>query len=240
MRKTLFKLAASCVALGSIAMAAPAFAEDEAAEEEASGPIDVEVTLAAVSDYRFRGVSLSEKDPAFQPGITISHESGFYVGAWGSNIADNPGDDIEVDLFAGFSGGEDVTWDVGATYYVYPGFSSANYVELIGKLGHTVGPAELGLMLGYTPSQDNTGDQDNFYLGGNASVGIPNSPIKVNASLGFEDGAFGDNKVDWSLGLSADVSGFTLGAAYVDTNRNGTYVPGDSKATAVFSISYTF
>lgn len=240
MRKTLFKLAASCVALGSIAAAAPAFAEDEAAEEEASGPIDVEVTLAAVSDYRFRGVSLSEKDPAFQPGITISHESGFYVGAWGSNIADNPGDDIEVDLFAGFSGGEDVTWDVGATYYLYPGFSSANYVELIGKMGTTYGPLELGFTAAYVPSQDNTGNQDNFYIGSNASVGIPNSPIKLNGSLGFEDGAFGDKKLDWSLGLSADVSGFTLGAAYIDTNKRGVYVPGDSKATAVFSISYTF
>lgn len=240
MRKTLFKLAASCVALGSIAMAAPAFAADEAAEEEASGPIDVEVTLAAVSDYRFRGVSLSEKDPAFQPGITISHESGFYVGAWGSNIADNPGDDIEVDLFAGFSGGEDVTWDVGATYYLYPGFSSANYVELIGKMGTTYGPLELGFTAAYVPSQDNTGNQDNFYIGSNASVGIPNSPIKLNGSLGFEDGAFGDKKLDWSLGLSADVSGFTLGAAYIDTNKRGVYVPGDSKATAVFSISYTF
>lgn len=240
MRKILFKLAASCVALGSIAAAAPAFAEDEAAEEEASGPIDVEVTLAAVSDYRFRGVSLSEKDPAFQPGITISHESGFYVGAWGSNIADNPGDDIEVDLFAGFSGGEDVTWDVGATYYLYPGFSSANYVELIGKMGTTYGPLELGFTAAYVPSQDNTGNQDNFYIGSNASVGIPNSPIKLNGSLGFEDGAFGDKKVDWSLGLSADVSGFTLGAAYIDTNKRGVYVPGDSKATAVFSISYTF
>ena len=238
MRKMIFKLAASCVALGSIAAAAPAFAQD--AEEEAAGPIDIEVTVAAVSDYRFRGVSLSEKDPAFQPGITVSHESGLYVGAWASNIADNPGDDIEVDLFAGFSGGEEVTWDVGATYYMYPGFSSANYVELIGKMGTTYGPLEWGVIAAYTPSQDNIGNQDNFYLGTTASVGIPDSPIKFNTSIGFEDGAFGDKKLDWSLGISADVAGFTLGAAYIDTNKRGVYVPGDSKATAVFSISYTF
>lgn len=241
MRKHILTLAAACTALGSFA--APAFAQDGAAEEakeEASGPIDVEVTLAAVSDYRFRGVSLSDKDPAFQPGITVSHESGIYVGAWGSNIAENAGADYEVDLFAGISGGEDLTWDIGATYYVYPGLSSANYVEVIGKLGTTVGPVEWGVLAAYTPSQDNTGNNDNFYLGSNASVGIPNSPIKLNATLGYETGAFANKKLDWSLGISADLEGFTLGASYVDTNRVANYVPGDSKAGLVFSVSYTF
>jgi uncharacterized protein (TIGR02001 family) len=85
MRKQIFKLAAVCAAFGSMTAAAPAFAQEEPAdEEEAEGPVDVSVTLTAVSDYRFRGVSLSDKDPAFQPGITVSHESGIYVGAWAS------------------------------------------------------------------------------------------------------------------------------------------------------------
>jgi uncharacterized protein (TIGR02001 family) len=238
MRKQIFNLAAACVAFGSMA-AAPAYAaDDEAAEqEEASGPIDVEVTLAAVSDYRFRGVSLSDKDPAFQPGITISHESGIYVGAWGSNVADNGGDDIELDLFAGFSGGDTVTYDIGATYYLYPGASAANYVEFIGKLGTTIGPVELGSVFGYAPSQDGTGNTDNVYIGGTAGIGITGTPLTINTSLGYEDGAFGNNKLDWSLGLTAEVGGFSLGAAYVDTNR---FAGGLGKAGAVFSVSYTF
>ena len=102
MRKSVFKLAAACVALGSISVAAPAFAQ----EEEAEGPVSVDVTLAVVSDYRFRGVSLSDKDIAVQPGITVSHESGIYVGAWASNIAENAGSDLELDIFAGFAGGD--------------------------------------------------------------------------------------------------------------------------------------
>ena len=236
MRKQIFSLAAACVALSSMAAATPAFAQDEEAEE-AEGPISISGSLGVVSDYRFRGVSLSDKDFAVQPTITISHESGLYVGAWASNIANNPGDDVELDIYAGFAGGDTVTYDIGATYYVYPGFSSANYIEFIGKTGTTVGPVTLGGILAYAPSQDGTGNQDNLYVGGTASVAIPNTPLTLNSSLGLEDGAFGDNKLDWSLGVSASVAGFTLGASYVDTNR---FVGGLGKAGAVFSVSYGF
>lgn len=236
MRKSVFKLAAVCVALGSISAATPAFAQEEAAEE-AEGPITVSGGIAAVSDYRFRGVSLSDKDFAVQPYLTISHESGFYVGAWGSNIADNAGDDLEIDLYAGFAGGEAVTYDLGVTYYMYPGVSSFNYAEIIGKVGTTVGPATVGAMLAYAPSQDGTGNTDNVYLGTNATIALPDSPISVTGSVGYEDGAFGDDKIDWSLGLTAAVSGFTIGASYVDTNR---FVGGLGKAGAVFSLSYSF
>jgi uncharacterized protein (TIGR02001 family) len=236
MRKQIFSLAAACAALGSMAAATPAFAQEEEAEE-AEGPISISGGITAVSDYRFRGVSLSDKDFAIQPTITISHESGLYVGAWASNIADNAGDDIELDIYAGFAGGDTVTYDIGATYYVYPGVSAFNYVEFIGKTGTTVGPVTLGGILAYAPSQDGTGNQDNLYVGGTASLGIPNTPLTFNSSLGLEDGAFGNNKLDWSLGVSASVAGFTLGASYVDTNR---FVGGLGKAGAVFSVSYTF
>jgi uncharacterized protein (TIGR02001 family) len=236
MRKSIFKLAAACAVLGSMSAAAPAFAQEEAAEE-AEGPFTVSGGIAVVSDYRFRGVSLSDKDFAVQPTLTVSHESGFYVGVWGSNIAENPGEDIEVDLYAGFAGGDTVTYDLGVTYYMYPGVSDFNYAEFIGKLGTTVGPVTLGGMVAYAPSQDSTGNTDNFYVGTNASIGIPDTPLSFTGSIGYEDGAFGDDKIDWSLGVTAEVKGFTLGASYVDTNR---FVGGLGKAGAVFSISYGF
>jgi uncharacterized protein (TIGR02001 family) len=236
MRKSVFKLAAACVALGSISAAAPAFAQEEAAEE-AEGPFTVSGGIAVVSDYRFRGVSLSDKDFAVQPTLTLSHESGFYVGVWGSNVAENPGEDVEVDLYAGFAGGDTVTYDLGVTYYMYPGVSAFNYAEIIGKVGTTFGPVSLGGMLAYAPSQDGTGNTDNVYVGTNASIGIPDTPLTFTGSVGYEDGAFGDDKIDWSLGVTAEVKGFTLGASYVDTNR---FVGGLGKAGAVFSISYGF
>ena len=241
MRNSILKLASISVAMSAMALSAPAFAQDEAAEE-ATGPITLSGGVAVVSDYRFRGVSLSDKDFAVQPYLTVKHESGLYAGVWGSNLAENAGDDIEVDLYAGFAGGEEVTYDIGATYYVYPGVSSFNYVEFTGKLGSTVGPATVGVQLSYVPSQDNTGNSDNIYYGTNATIALPDSPISIVGSMGIEDGAFtaGNEKVDWSLGLTAAVSGFTLGASYVDTNRRSVFAFKDSSAGVVFSVSYGF
>jgi uncharacterized protein (TIGR02001 family) len=124
MRNSILKLAGLSVAVSAIAMSAPAFAQGETTE--AAGPISVTGGVALVSDYRFRGVSLSGKDFAVQPYLTVSHESGLYVGAWGSNISENDGNDVELDLYAGFSGGDEITYDIGATYYVYPGVSNVN------------------------------------------------------------------------------------------------------------------
>jgi uncharacterized protein (TIGR02001 family) len=241
MRKSFFKLAAVSVAMSALAVSAPAFAQEEAAEE-ASGPFTLTGGIAVVSDYRFRGVSLSDKDFAVQPYVTLKHESGFYAGVWASNLAENAGEDLEVDLYAGFSGGDAVTYDIGATYYVYPGVSSFNYVEFTGKLGTTVGPATIGGQLSYVPSQDNTGNSDNVYLATNAAVAIPNTPITLTGSVGLEDGAFtaGSSKIDWSLGATAAVSGFTLGVAYVDTDRRSTFAFKDSAAGVVFTLAYGF
>jgi len=224
--------------MSATAMSAPAFAQDGAAE--ASGPITISGGAALVSDYRFRGVSLSDKDFAFQPYVTVSHESGLYAGIWGSNVAENSGDDVEVDLYAGFAGGDAVTYDIGATYYMYPGASGLNYVELTGKLGTTVGPATIGGQLSYVPSQDNTGNEDNIYIATNTAIALPGSPITLTGSIGYEDGAFGDDKIDWSIGATAAVSVFTLGVAYVDTNRRSTFAFKDSKAGVVFTLSYGF
>ena len=240
MRNSMLKLASMSVAISAIAISAPAFAQEAA--EEAAGPVTLTGGVAVVSDYRFRGVSLSDKEFAVQPYLTVKHESGLYVGTWASNLADNAGDDVEVDLYAGFAGGEDLTYDVSATYYMYPGVSSFNYLELTGKLGSTVGPATVGVQLSYVPSQDNTGNNDNIYFGTNAAIAIPNSPISIVGTMGIEDGAFtaGSEKVDWSLGLTAAVSGFTLGVSYVDANRETIFAPRDSAAGVVFSVSYGF
>jgi uncharacterized protein (TIGR02001 family) len=239
MRKQLFKLAAASVIMSVFSLSIPAFAQDAEAAAEETKPITITGGVAVVSDYRFRGVSLSDKDFAVQPTITVSADNGAYVGLWGSNLASNPGDDIELDVYAGYASSVGaLTYDLGATYYVYPGISDFNYVEFTGKTGTTVGPAKLGLQVSYAPKQGSaTAFTDNLYLGANASVGVPGTPLTASASLGRENGAFGAKKIDWSLGLAATVQGFTLGASYVDTNR---YVGGLGKGGAVFSLSYGF
>jgi uncharacterized protein (TIGR02001 family) len=220
-------------------IASTALAQD-AATAEKTDPVSVDLNLAVVSDYRFRGISLSNKDPAFQPSITVTHESGFYASVWGSNIADNGGDKVEIDLTAGFSkevGG----FNLGAlaVYYLYPGAGDTNYVEFQASANHAVGPGTVGVLVAYAPKQANIGDVDNIYAAVNGSLPIPKTPLTLVGSFGIEDGAFGsDNKKDWSLGVNASIKGFTLGASYVDTSHTGGNPLGSS--TVVVSLSKTF
>lgn len=202
-------------------------------------PFSIDLSLAVVSDYRFRGISLSNKDPAFQPSITLTHKSGLYASVWGSNIAANGGDDIEVDLVGGYSGQSGpVSYGVNATYYVYPGASDLNYVEFIGNVGTNLGSAKIGVTVGYVPKQRNLADQDNLYVAITGSVPIKGTPLSLAASFGIENGAFASAKRDWSVGVTADVAGFTLGASYVDTARSGANPLGSP--AAVFTISRVF
>jgi uncharacterized protein (TIGR02001 family) len=86
-------------------------------------PITLSGGVNIVSDYNSRGISLSDNDIAIQPTVTLTHESGFYVGAWGTNTADTPRyGNIEVDLYGGYgteiASGTDL--DVGLYYYYFP------------------------------------------------------------------------------------------------------------------------
>ena len=243
-RKSVAAKFATVFGASCLFIASPALAADEPATgaeaSEPTGPFDIEVTLDAVSDYRFRGISLSDKDPAFQPGITISHESGFYVSAWGSNVAGLGGDGIEIDYIAGFSHDVgNITLDVNATYYTYPGANSFNYLDLIGRVSAPVGKGEVGLTIAYAPSQANIGSVDNTYVAIDGSIPLGDTPLSLNGSFGFENGAFGDNKKDWSLGVSAELGKLTLGVAYVDTAHAQDF-GNIADAGVVVSASLTF
>ena len=52
-----------------------------------SASAEVSGSVAVVSDYLFRGVTQTSEKPALQGGITWTHDSGFYVGGWGSSIS---------------------------------------------------------------------------------------------------------------------------------------------------------
>lgn len=235
MRRSIRTLAIASLVAPALSVAAPAFAQ----EEEAAGPIDIEFTLAGVSDYRFRGISLSDKDPAFQPSLTVTHQSGLFVSAWASNIADNGGDDIEVDLTAGWSGtAGPVDVSISGIYYVYPGASGFNYVEALGSVGTGVGEGSVALNLGYVPSQNNTGNQDNVYVAVSGEYPLGETGLTLNGSFGIEDGAFADKKKDWSIGADYELAGFTLGVKYIDTAH--TFGNPLGKAGAIFSVSKSF
>ncbi len=134
--------------------AVPAMAQETAPPE----PITVSGSASVASDYRFRGVSQSDKNVAVQGGITIAHESGLYIGTWGSNLAGwgtFGGANLELDLIAGYKHTFDTaTVDAGVTWYTYPGGADeTDVVEFYGKLSGTAGPATLTAGAFYAPKQ---------------------------------------------------------------------------------------
>ncbi|HEC00611.1 MAG TPA: hypothetical protein ENI91_02845, partial [Sphingomonadales bacterium] len=62
---------------------------------------EISANISMLNDYRFRGVSLNDEGFAIQGGFDWSHESGFYVGTWASNISDFNGASIESDFYGG-------------------------------------------------------------------------------------------------------------------------------------------
>lgn len=234
-------------------LAVPAYAQD--AEEE-SAPVTVTGSVGVVSDYRFRGVSLSGGDPAIQGGITVTHESGFYVGTWGSSIDDGGSDiygDLELDVFGGWSGNvaEGVGLDVGLLYYAYPTNASgvdAEYFEPYVTVTGTLGPVTAKVGATYAWEQDSLGGNDNLYLFTKLSAGIPNTPITLNAGLGYTDGVLAppflagtadQTGLDWSLGASLTVLGnLTLGVTY--TGVEGPSIDGFTDDAIVGSLTVSF
>lgn len=224
------------------AVAAPAYAQ----EEEASEPVSISGSVSLVSDYRFRGVSQSDEELAIQGGFTVAHESGFYVGTWGSNLAGwgtFGGSNTELDIFAGYSTTIGTAGlDVGVTWYMYPGGANeTDFFEGYVKLSGDAGPVGLTAAVYYAPKQNalsnssatpfsNGQNEDNLYLAGDASVGLPGSPITFNAHIGYSEGnpGLGPNGTsvaptgeywDWSLSASTPIYGpLSLTVAYVDTD----------------------
>src|SRR5688572_5316571 len=95
-------------------------------------------TWTATSDYDFRGITQSSQDPALQGSLDYAHDSGWYLGAWGSNVDFGPGDpNLEIDVYTGFTKTLEsgFNYDVGAVWYAYPSETDLNYVEIYGGAG---------------------------------------------------------------------------------------------------------
>ncbi len=193
-------------------------AQDAPEPAGGDGGLDVTATVTGVSDYRFRGVSASDRDPAIQGSIDLGY-NGFYVGAWASSISRTADTNVELDLYAGYAGSAGpIEYEVGAIAYLYPGGDgTGNIYEGTASLSYSLGPATAKLSANYAPDQENLAG-DNFYLNAELRAGIPTTPVTLFASLGRERGSFYGRKWDWSLGFEYTRGPFTGSLAYVDTN----------------------
>ena len=245
-------LIAATVLAGSALAAVPAYAEEETAP-----PSEFTITgnVAFVTDYRFRGLSLSGGDPAIQGAINVNHSSGFYVGAWGSNLEQDPLDiygNMELDVYAGWTGEvtSGLTADVGLLMYVYPAgsFGDGNVFEPYASVSTTLGPVSAKLGAAYAWEQDSLGGSDNLYVFTDLGAGIPNTPISLSAHLGYTDGALSpklltlqstDGGFDYSAGVTWNITKeLSVGASYVGVEGNS--FDGFSNDTVVGTLKFTF
>ncbi|MDH4565585.1 hypothetical protein E8E95_02700 [Pseudomonas sp. BN414] len=189
----------------------------------------VQFDLAVLSDYRTRGISQTQNDPAAQAGATLIHSSGLYVGAWTSNVDYGFGLKTrqEVDYYAGWywQATDEVNLDLGYIKYSYPKESQFNQSEVYAILG------AYGFKLAAYYSNDASTvfgeDQDALY----SYVGYETRlPLEVGLELrygrmDFKDPMFWstngdstDSYHEWEAKLTRDFLGVTWGLSYVDTD----------------------
>lgn len=219
-------------------------------------------SAAMTSDYRFRGITQTENDPAVQVGFGVGHESGFYAGAWGSNVNfGSSGPHLELDPYIGYSTtleyfGSKPTLDVGVWYYAYPGYSDLNWVEYYGKLifkNSLVEGDSLLTNVNYT--NDYAGaDADSWYFNIGYSIPFGSTGFGGVANIGYttvDDDKYNfngdDNYVDWKAGITygfKSISGLSAELAAVGTNidTDGMSNAGERgvETGAVFTLTKAF
>lgn len=193
----------------------------------------VKANVSFTTNYVYRGITQTGAKPALQGGFDYAHASGFYAGAWGSNISwlsdfgAAAAASLEVDTYAGFrkafSG--DFSYDVGFLRYNYPGLyplgaTKPDTNEVYGAIGWKWLTAKysrsLSNLFGVADSSGSS------YVDLSASYTIEEPGVTLGAHYGRQtfSGAGNDALTysDYKLSASRDFSGFVLGLAYSSTN----------------------
>ncbi|KQM21241.1 hypothetical protein ASE73_06120 [Sphingomonas sp. Leaf24] len=254
-----FYQAAAVVALLALpaaaqAQSAPADDAEAVAGTAPSPAFTISGSASIASDYRFRGVSQSDQEMAVQAGITVAHDSGLYIGSWGSNLAGwgtFGGANMELDLIGGYKArlSDTATLDVGLTWYLYPGGADkTDFAEPYAKLTGTAGPATLTAGAAYAPRQEAIGKwydtgadaaagtytdpgarDDNLYLWGDGAFALAGTPITARAHVGHSRGQDGLGPNATAVSPTGTYWDWSLGAdaTYKNLTFNVSYVDTD-------------
>jgi uncharacterized protein (TIGR02001 family) len=216
---------------------------------------ETSANVALTTDYKFRGISQSNENPAIQGGFDLGHSSGFYIGTWGSTVdfdfseADGGyNGSLELDYYVGFASDINDSWsyDVGYLYYDYPGDEGdeGDYQEFYGSLSWS------DLTVGVAYSDDYYAETDEFwYVYADYSFALPNDfslDLHVGYNMLEEDGGFlssdEDAYTDYSISISRDFAGINLAIAYVGTDLDDDDVFGSDwgDGVVVGTISASF
>ena len=233
----------SIVLSGMTACAAALKQSGDAKPAQPAPHVRVTSELTIVSDYRRNGVTQSDNNPALQGRIEVRHDSGFSAGAFATSMHGRRGSNAQVSLFGSrrFEFGEtDV--NLGAAAIIFIGGDADPFGVAQASVVHPIGPVDATLSVGYAPPQEAIHNDDglNVNLRARTPLGRLNGvPLTGGASIGYSEGEFAmgaETKLDWSVGVTAEIEGTEFGLAYVDNDlddRRG-------EAGIVFSITRRF
>jgi uncharacterized protein (TIGR02001 family) len=174
------------------------------------------------NNYLWRGLTQSNNETAVSGGLDFDFGNGWYAGTWASNVeyASDDTYSYEHDVYFGYSGGEDVTYDIGWLYYNYDDINNVDFHEVYATVEYG-GFSVTGYLLTGTEANEPTPLQDfgageAYYL--SLDYGFEtDSGLGVGFHAGRHDGDFNEffNGVpasysDYSVSFSKDNFSFTI------------------------------
>ncbi|MGM0552261.1 MAG: TorF family putative porin [Pseudomonadota bacterium] len=194
------------------------------ASSTASAEFSGNITIA--SDYELRGFSQTD-GAAIQGGFDYNHDTGFYVGAWASNLSEGlyDGGSYELDLYSGFAGemGNGLGYDVGYVYYFYPDSNSdIGFGEVYGELSYDMFYGGVKVIVNEEDDAAPFESGSAYYYAG---MDVPFAEV-YSASFMIGEQTFDDSDVDsythYSAGLSRHTESmgtFSMNLAYADVSE---------------------
>lgn len=196
-------------------------------------PFDFSANVALTSDYVWRGFTQTDEEMAIQGGFDIEHESGLYLGTWGSNVkfledetvAPEDRASMEWDLYLGFSNElpSGATYDIGYVYYAYPDAGEAlnyDFDEFSFSLGYGIDNSEVAFSYAYAREFfGDVGKAHHYELSVNHALG---SGFGLGGHVGWQEFSdeeiAGESYTHYGVSLSYSISGIDLSLAYSNTD----------------------
>lgn len=192
----------------------------------ATGVAQAEVSgnLGVQSNYYFRGVTQTDDKAAVSGGLDYSHDSGFYLGTWASNVDFGGKEDMEIDLYAGIGndiGDSGFSYDLSVWYYWYPGAGGdqqggdLDYTEVSGSLGWQWLTATIAYTVDSETDEDVPFSDDDIYYNLSADLPFDMAGFTPTVFVGYYDfdcdgdsGCGDASYTHWGIGISKDAGDF--------------------------------
>jgi uncharacterized protein (TIGR02001 family) len=208
--------------------------------------------VSLLSDYRFRGESLTDGRPAAQAGLAYDHESGLFLGTLISNVHIEPtATGLSGQVYGGYARplGERKSWEVGAVTYLFPHpsappdydysevFVGASVNRLSARVYYSRDYFQSGVHAIYSEVSAEQPLSEQVALLGNIGYLRTGSPRR---SVSVERGG---SQLDFMAGIGWNVASFTFEFGLTGTGSRRDTCPagtGHCNTAAVVSISRSF